>query len=162
MKLEDFATSLQANLLAISDELGSVSSLATVAEVLAGVIKQRIQDGRGASGPNGLEYVFQGLAESTVAERRRLDNRGGLSPATTPGTSNLTRTGEMLDSIAVETFENGFRIYFGTPEMAERASYAQVDPGVRPFFYLSSREMDLLKEYLNTKLQEGVDLWSKR
>jgi hypothetical protein len=62
------------------------------------------------SGAKGIANAENAAAKlnaggSTIAERERLQRKGKLSELTTPGKSNLTRSGQLLDSIKAHPIE---------------------------------------------------------
>lgn len=66
----------------------------------------------------------------------------------TPGKSNLTLSGEMLDSIDYKMQPDGFKLYIpntgsGKVSNKEKAEYVRVS---RPFFALTDSEMKILKK----------------
>lgn len=96
----------------INDALKGATRKKTLDEVgklMADRIRLRTRLGKGVSQPTGgSPKPLAKLAPSTVRGRASFK---GLSGDTTPSKSNLTRTGELLDSITHKVEDNGFILY---------------------------------------------------
>jgi len=68
------------------------------------MIRKRTQDGFGVV--NGKKRKFKPLAQSTIDRRRKKV----LSPDTNPSTSNVTETGQMINSLKSRERKNGVSI----------------------------------------------------
>lgn len=73
----------------------------------ADMIKLRTRLGSGVGKPGDEKGKLKKLKPNTVEERKRLQDKGKLSDLTTPGKSNLTRTGQLLDSMKAHDPEGG-------------------------------------------------------
>lgn len=71
-------------------------------EPMPDIIRSRTLDGYGITQDGGSKKNLKKLAKSTIIRREYLDRQGLLSDNTTPVTSNLTQSGQMLDSIHLE------------------------------------------------------------
>lgn len=100
ISFKDFAKNLEAQ---ITSTLKSKSFLKRLGDAAAEAIRSRTRAGYGVSEGGGFEGASQkrlkSLAKSTVKSRIQLAQKGALSSKTTPKFSNLTRTGQLLDSI---------------------------------------------------------------
>lgn len=124
----------------------SKSNMKDIAEKGAELIKSRTRSGKGVDVSGGEERALKPLARSTVERRRRKN----LHPSTSPGKSNLTESGKMLDSIqgTVDSANNP-RIEIAGAKNRKKASEVQGD---RPFLNLSKKEIDTLKDEIKKKL----------
>ncbi len=68
-------------------------------QILADQIKKRAQLGYGVDVEGGQQKKFRPLKPSTIASREYAQRIGELSPNTTPRTANVTRTGQLINSI---------------------------------------------------------------
>lgn len=68
-------------------------------EPIPDIIKERARGGQGITKDGGAKKNLKKLANSTMLGRELLERKGRLSSETSPVTSNLTQSGQMLDSI---------------------------------------------------------------
>lgn len=115
------------------------------AEEAKAMIYARTKAGKAVGSYNGGESPLKKLSPSYI---RRRQTFAGLHPTTSPGKSNLTRTGQMLESLAVEEMPGGkfFVVVRGTRKGGgSNAEVAQwVTEQGRPFLNLSRRQLDKL------------------
>ena len=82
---------------------------------------------------------------------------GGLSPLTTPSKSNLTRSGQLLDSIAVQSAAQGHAEVGPTGMRDDGKSNADIakwqEEKGRPFNHLSNVEVKRIKETIQKDLR---------
>lgn len=85
------------------------------------------------------------------------------SSLTSPSKSNLTYTGQMLDSLTYNSSKNSVNITFENPESKQKAKYAHEEEGNRPrraFLNLSDKEKNLIskevKQYLLAKVKKLI------
>lgn len=95
MNLKD----LQEKLANIRRNIGNQQTMEKVAEETAKEVKARTKRGRGVENNGGKVSKLKPLKESTKRRRRRLKAAGNLSDETTPGKSNLTQKGDMINSV---------------------------------------------------------------
>jgi hypothetical protein len=115
------------------------------------IIKIRTRLGKGVN--NGDIVKLNQLSSNYIKFRKKLlggvslkqhrkttksTNDKGLSGETTPGKSNLTLSGEMLDSIKGRRDGLKFTFFFGNTEANNKAKWASENG--RPFFELSNSE----------------------
>lgn len=113
-----------------STSKGNMQALANMA---ADMITRRTRDGYGVSRPRGFLERLKPLAQSTVERRKRLKLHG----STTPETSNLTETGQMLRAL-VGRARNGRATLIIQGTKAQRK--ARINSEQRPFLNLAERE----------------------
>ena len=128
----------------------SKAVLSFLGDQMVGVVRERTRAGFGVEFDGDSESRFEPLAKSTIKARKKKT----LHPDTTPSTSNLTETGEMLDSLkakfakaSVEIGATGSR----NELLAEVHHYWTDSAGknrnvtipARPFLNLSQMEIDL-------------------
>jgi hypothetical protein len=80
----------------VSKEAVKASSLQPTGDFAASIIVKRTRLGYGVDKQYGSKQKFAPLAPSYIKQRKMF---AGLNPLTTPKRSNLTRTGQMLDSV---------------------------------------------------------------
>lgn len=141
----------------ISDLLDVVKTAAflkKIAEAATQNLKTRVRLGYAVAQDSGPQGKFKPLADSTVSKRRKLKSPP-LSENTTPKRSNLTQTGELIDSITYRISGNKIEIYL---EGARNQKVAEYVTPARPFFHLSaievSRLVDIVDSALNTYLKQ--------
>lgn len=89
----------------IKDSLENVEStrnMKKLADEMALQIKKRTREGFGTpkgSRGRGIKERLKPLSQSTIDSRKRLRGKGQLSGKTSPSKSNLTETGQLLDSL---------------------------------------------------------------
>lgn len=139
-------------------ELLGVDRMRKIGEVAADRIKLRTRLGGSVADDGGTKSKLKPLKNSTVKSRARKRKSGDLHGDTSPKKSNLTDTGQLLDSIkviepvtkgAVKIGPKGSRREGGTNELV--AVYAE-SMG-RPFNHLSKVEIKVLQRELQKELQ---------
>lgn len=113
------------------------------------IIKVRTQLGKGVSENGGKLSPLKKLENERYRELRKTSDK--LSPNTTPGRSNLTATGQLLESIQGDRSGTEFRFFFNpkrTTDLSGRVSRATNQDIVRgqeaqgrPFFFLAKTEL---------------------
>ena len=151
-----------------ANKISSRSAMKNLAEDGVELIRKRVRAGRGVKTAGGVEKKFKRLAKSTIESRRRKR----LHPKTSPGKSNLTETGQMIDSMKAKSagrggakivFEgtrrsNGKRI--SNKELAsihdkQGASKKRVK---RPFFRFSGKEIKKLTKQVERELKRLIKI----
>lgn len=79
------------------DEITKPENMRKYGEQAASMIKLRTRLGDGVDMPGGTKKKLKPLSKSYIEQRKS----GKLSAETSPGKSNLTRTGQLLDSMGV-------------------------------------------------------------
>lgn len=120
-------------------------------------IRNRTRLGYGVPDLGAPQQKLQPLKDSTISNRKRSKGRGTLSGKTSPKKSNLTHTGELLDSIRFVGQDNRLEIYIAGERNRSVAEFV-ADQG-RPFFTLSksevSRLVDVIQQAIDTYLKKG-------
>ena len=88
------------------------------------------------------------MSESYIKQRARF---AGLSSETDPEESNLTRTGDMLDSLFSKVDVNGLTVNVKGDRNALKAMYTSID---RPWANLSYEDIEFLKQVVRDSLQK--------
>lgn len=127
------------------DEVKKPENMKKYGEMVADMIRLRTRLGGKASvaREGGEREVIKPLADSTKADRKRLQAKGKLSGLTTPNKSNLTRTGQLLDSEKVKSVSTGKVIVGPTGTRDDGKSNEDVAEYVskaRPYNHLSRIE----------------------
>ena len=110
-------------------------ALQKISELLRNQIKTRTRLGYGVD-DNGTQSKLKPLAKSTIKSRESKR----LSSETSPSTSNLTESGDMLDGMTarVSQYTNGTRIEIQLQAKdLKKAQYVSED---RPFMNLTSQQ----------------------
>lgn len=94
--------------------------------------------GQGVEELGGRKQKLKPLAKSTKKRRKSFK---GLSPNTTPGRSNLTFTGKLMESISFNTRVKSLRFRITGNKNKKIAEYVSKD---RPFFNFSKMELSKL------------------
>lgn len=134
------------SLKAIVKKAESQGLLTNLAAFAIQLIVRRTREGRGVKRPGAATYRLKPLSASYIAFRRK--NRSALSPFTSPGKSNLTFTGQLLNSL---TLKKGSRVLTITPsgirnDGKTNAAVARYVSRVRPFLALSGDEQKKLAQ----------------
>jgi len=82
-------------------------NMARYAQLGADRIRVRTRLGFGVSSEGAGTQRLPRIKDGTIKNRQRTKNRGQLSEFTTPGRSNLTETGELLDAIQGSSSADG-------------------------------------------------------
>lgn len=115
-------------------------------------VKARTQDGFGVRQTGGKKEKLKPLREPTKKIRRNLKKRGRLSGKTTPETSNLTRSGKMLNNIGYNASEKEVTI---APKGSERQKVQDVSKD-RPFMNLSKSEIKEVTKIVTESITKGI------
>jgi hypothetical protein len=83
-----------------------------------------------------------------------------LGPYGSPTKSNLTMTGELLESISFSFNKNGFKLFISDDERNDGklsnkavADYVATD---RPFFAITKSELNILRREISTKIRDII------
>lgn len=90
----------------ISDELvkpSNIRKLSELGELAVSLIVKRTRLGYGVSKNGGKRFRLAALSDGYVKQRKK----GGLAKYTRPKKSNLTRTGQMLESVKILKLSRG-------------------------------------------------------
>lgn len=92
------------------------------------------------------------LSPSYINQRRRKGVRGEFG---SPSRSNLTNTGQMLDSFKVKVSSNGFQVTIPNSARRDSKSNRQIANfvrRVRPFFALTGAEIRIIKKVIRDEV----------
>jgi hypothetical protein len=116
------------------------------------MVRQRTRLGYGVESFGGPQQKLKPLATGTVENRRRKT----LSGDTSPKKSNLTATGELLDSIEFRLSGGKIEVFITGARNQKITEYVSEE---RPFFALTkpqvSRLADLIEEAIRNYLRKG-------
>ncbi len=114
--------------------------LREVGEALKVMIVERVRgEGKGVSSPGVPTSKLAPLSPKYIAERAKDKN---LHPDTTPSTSNLTRTGQMLDALVVRVSDNKVSVTIPGGKALQKAIWTNV---FRPWVNISAGEATRLR-----------------
>ena len=126
-----------------------LDTIQDVGDEAANLIRKRTRLGYGVAEKGASKHKLTALNEKYARRRKHLIN----TSLTTPKRSNLTQTGEMLDSLtAVKKSDDTVEITFSSEEAMDKATW-NTDKG-RPFNNLSRSEIRQLKQSIQTKLDK--------
>lgn len=131
-------------------EVESPESMAAIGKDVAERIRKRTRLGRGVSETNGEASPLKPLSP----KYKELRKETKLSPQTSPGKSNLTRTGQLLDGLKVISTKIGIAI-IGWSSQRNREVAANVS-GTRPFLNLSKPEMNAVVRMFRERIQNAL------
>lgn len=114
-------------------------------------IQVRTRAGFGVARNNARQQRLRPLSRPYVELRQFARGVGILSNSTTPRRSNLTFTGNMLESIIHRVNRNSITFGFSNPDAIRVAE--EVQSRGRPFFNLSSTEIRKLTRQFNQRLR---------
>jgi hypothetical protein len=136
----------RAKMQAMADALNDVKSPANMkkyGQMVADMIRLRTRLGDGVAREGADKGKLKKLAKSTITSREALQKKGKLSELTSPGKSNLTRTGQLLDSESVKSVSVGKVTVGPTGTRDDGKTNAEVAEYVsqqRPYNHLSRVE----------------------
>lgn len=147
----------------IKKEVLSQKNMQAIADSVADSIKLRTRSGKGVDEQGNLTKLDP-LSDEYVETRKRKRNK--LSPYATPKKSNLTATGQMLDSI--DTAINGSSIIFffkeqRTKELSGKSKSTNgqiakyVEDGGRRFFGFSKFDKQMVLRQLRKIISDAID-----
>jgi hypothetical protein len=108
------------------------------------------KEGNGVRFPGDNKSRLAPLSPAYIRVRARDPQ---LHPDTTPGTSNLTRTGKMLDALTKEVTEGRLSIVIKKPKELLKAMYTN---DVRPWVNLSKGEQTAIRNFLEKYLANKI------
>ena len=114
-------------------------------------IQVRTRSGFGVARNGARQNRLRGLSPRYIEARREARKSGVLSNITTPARSNLTYTGNMIESIYYQLRRSRLVFGFNNPEAIRVAE--EVQSRGRPFFNLSSTEINKLTRQFNARLR---------
>ena len=97
---------LRIKLRSLIDDAVDKELMTKIGKDIAQTVKSRTRKGRGVPVNLGPTKPLPGISESYKKQRARLSKQGKLSSETTPKKSNLTKSGQMLDSTTFRASKN--------------------------------------------------------
>jgi len=138
-------------------ELYSAKNMKDLGKEISNIIRIRTRLGYGVAVPEGDRFKLKELTDKYKELRRQLD----LDSNTTPSRSNLTRTGQLLESIDVITVSEGQVTVGPKGSRSEGGTNEQVGKYVaeqgRPFNNLSRAEVKQVVQLLQKRLSDLVE-----
>lgn len=138
-------------------DLYSAKNMKQLGKEISNIIRVRTQLGYGVAVPEGDRFKLKELTEKYKELRKHLD----LDANTTPSRSNLTRTGQLLQSIDVITASEGQVTVGPKGSRSEGGTNEQVGKYVaeqgRPFNNLSRAEVKQVVQLLQKRLSDLVE-----
>lgn len=125
-------------------------TLDAVGELVVERIRERTRGGSGAKTPGGNASALKPLSPSYVKQRARDPN---LSPETSPSTSNLTRYGDMLDSLYYAIRQGKVFVSVEGADNLRKAIYTSVD---RPWANLTRADVTAVRDLVSKLSGEVV------
>lgn len=158
--MNDFEDKLAKQLEQTLKDILSEKNLEKIAQDIVDQIVLRTKLGKGVSQAEGPEKPLEKLSTSYKKQRKSLQSKGKLHETTTPTRSNLTQTGEMLDSIRYKINGEEITIYIEGEFNNKKANW-QVDQK-RSFLNISSVQKKRLINLINTQIQAAFKKnWGK-
>lgn len=129
---------LKTNLDEVLKVITSRVTLGLPAVKLENSMKARIRAGRGVAGNGEQEQLLKSLSREYIKKRSKM----ALDETTSPSTSNLTLTGQMIASITAQVM-NG-KISIGVTGASNQNKALWAESKGRPFIYISAVESEAL------------------
>jgi len=159
-KLKKDLAGIKINLENTIKKIQKRQNMEVLAKEGAELIKKRTRLGKGVD-PNGNQTKLTKLAKSTVKQRKKKD----LSSLTSPGKSNLTQSGKMLDGIYGRSKGDGVGEILINNKSHEggltNRELAEIhDQGLNPkipkreFFNLSTSEQNAIRKILRDLIRK--------
>lgn len=134
-------------------ELKSSRRLKDLGEYIITIIRNRTRQGKGVKRPGGNVTKLKALKASTIKKRKAV--AALLHPMTSPGKSNLTYTGQLLDSMRVKVRKetvsigpSGRRVnIYGRRDRVSNEQVTLYVSKERPFNHLGRAEMRKVVKY---------------
>jgi hypothetical protein len=150
LDLKDFAKKID-DLLRNALDKGTFNE---IGKKTADNIKTRTKLGKGLEDNNKNTKSLKPLSEGYKKKRKGLKKQGKLAVDTTPAKSNLTQTGDMLNSIKYEASNNEVRIYIEGSSNNKKAT-DQEQQG-RKFMRLSKAEIKDVVDIIEKELERQI------
>ena len=122
-----------------------------IGKLVRNQIRVRTRSGFGVRSNGARQQRLRPLSRGYVATRQFARKFGILASTTSPGTSNLTFTGNMLESIRYRASNDGVILGFANRRAIDTAD--EVQSKGRPFFNLSASEVRNLTRQFNNRLR---------
>lgn len=133
-------------------EVLNKETFSEIGKTVSAQVKTRTRLGKGVDENNASQKNLKPLQDGTKLRRKAKKQLGKLSSETTPAKSNLTDTGEMLNSLKYETSATEVRIYIDG-ENNQKKARDQVKQG-RKFMKLSKAEVNTVISIISKKIKD--------
>ena len=144
-------------ILRIVDKLREQKYISDLAKDAAEIIRKRTRLGFGVGSDGAPRHKLPALKPSYVRQRERFRR---LSGNTRPGKSNLTRTGQLLDSLRGRYKSKGKGEVYVQSNRDDGKTNDEIAfhvSGKRPFAHLSNSEINQLKNKVRKDLKAEVN-----
>ena len=157
---DEFSEQFTPRIRGILDEVlgGGISQGYFLGQLATDIRKQivfRSRRGFGVKTFGAPIFRFPRLSRDYIEYRKQSRSEGILSPRTTPRRSNITFTGQMLDSILSKTPTVGQILLFFRDDEAEYKAL-QLHDNRRPFFFLSRSELNYVRTEVDAELVKQI------
>lgn len=135
----------------------SAQSQQAIANEMADSVRIRAQLGGSVENTGSKKKAFKALSDSYKQQRKKFS---GLSDKTTPNKSNITRTGQMIESIRGKGKANGFLLELAGSRddgLTNEKVAGFVEEQGRPFMNLSDIELKKLARLLEENLADEIN-----
>src|SRR5690606_2199945 len=131
----------------ITRQVQDKAILQAIGELIVTRIRERVRSGRGAKTPGGNPSALKPLSENYIKQRAR-DPR--LSSETSPATSNLTRYGDMLNSLNYRIQNGKLIVTVEGEDNLKKAIYTSVD---RPWVNLTKADATAIRQLVEAMIR---------
>lgn len=138
---------------AMLDAVTDKSFLQSIGEWTKDRIVKRTRLGSGVDSRGAPASKLKPLSERYKEKRKELRKTGVLSDLTRPSTSNLTKTGKMLDSLTVKAGDG--RVEVSVTSDQEQKVKANTELG-RTFLNVSDKDLKELKTMLIQRIAKAI------
>ena len=150
---------IRAKIKKAEDKVKERTVMKGIANFGARLVQKRTRLGYGSN--NGSKQKLAGLSTKYKNQRKKDKKTGRLSPKTTPGRSNLTRTGQMLDSIKSKVTGYGkAEIYIDggrtDSDLTNNKVREYVEENGRPFFNFTAQEEKQITRTISKRLKTFI------
>lgn len=143
---------LQQKLDSLVDDVVNKELTDKIGRKVVNTVKARTRDGFGVKNNGDRKGKLKAIKKATKNIRKDLKKKGRLSGKTTPETSNLTRSGRMLDNIKYKASKNEVVI---APKGKEQEKARKVSKD-RPFMNLSKKEIKEVTKLVADEIIDGI------
>ena len=147
----DFSRNFTRDIDRAIDESFDTNYLNQIGSQITDQIRIRTRAGFGVKSNGARQQRLRRLSPNYVETRRFARSIGLLSDATSPRRSNLTFSGNMLDSIIHTVSNRNINFAFSNKRAEEVAE--EVQTRGRPFFNLSGPEINKLTRQFNNRIR---------
>ena len=148
MKWDAFSKNFNRLLKDALDDITSKKNLKDKGDDLADDIVKRTKLGLSVDKPEGTPKKLKPLKPQTKTSRRYLKKKGKLSKDTTPAKSNLTQSGDLLDSVHAKVSDKKISVKVSNSEK-DKVKWTGKD---RPFLNADKNQIKQIKKDLEDEL----------